>query len=146
MSYRAAIILIENGQVALIERQRQDLHYFTFPGGHVEKDESPSQAAVRETLEELGLQVEVKRMVAKVWFKGDPQYYYLVERVGGDFGSGDGEEMHGNDPISGSYKPVWVPLENLPDLPIKPLLVAAMLMKAQTLGWPEPAPEIPEEG
>jgi 8-oxo-dGTP diphosphatase len=146
MSYRAAIILIENGQVALIERRRQDLHYFTFPGGHVEQGESPSQAAVRETLEELGLQVEVKRMVAKVWFQSKPQYYYLVERIGGDFGSGAGEEMQGNHPVSGSYKPVWVPLEKLPDLPVKPLLVAAMLVKAQTYGWPEPAPEIPEEG
>jgi 8-oxo-dGTP diphosphatase len=146
MSYRAAIILVENGQVALIERRRQNLHYFTFPGGHVEQGESPSQAAVRETLEELGLQVEVMRMAAKVWFQGQPQYYYLVERVGGDFGSGAGEEMQGDDPVSGSYKPVLVPLEKIPDLPVKPLVVAAMLVKAQTYGWPDPAPEILEDG
>jgi 8-oxo-dGTP diphosphatase len=146
MSYRAAIILIENGRVALIERQRQGLHYFTFPGGHVEEGENPEHAAVRETLEELGLQVKVNRMVAKIWWQGQPQHYYLVERIGGEFGSGAGEEMRGNDPVSGSYKPVWVQLEKLPDLPFKPLLMAVMLVKAQTLGWPEPAPEILEEG
>lgn len=144
MSYRAAVILVENGQVALIERQRQGSHYFTFPGGHVEEDESPEQAAVRETREELGLQVNVKRLVAKVWWQGKPQFYYLVEKREGVFGSGQGEEMSGENPVSGTYTPVWVPLDKLTTLPVKPILMAEMLIKAQASGWPDPAPEIRE--
>jgi hypothetical protein len=31
MSYRAAIILLQGNKVALIERHRAGLHYFTFP-------------------------------------------------------------------------------------------------------------------
>jgi hypothetical protein len=39
-----------------------------------------------------------------------------------------------------------VPLEKLPDLPVKPQLVRDMLVQAQVTGWPDPAPEIPEAG
>ncbi len=144
MSYRAAIILVENGQVALIERHRQGLHYYTFPGGHVEQGENPEQAAVRETSEELGLQVVVKRLVAKIWWQNQPQYYYLVEKVSGVFGSGGGEEMSGKNPVAGTYTPVWVPIEKMLTFPVKPLLMAEMLIRAQELGWPDPAPEICE--
>jgi 8-oxo-dGTP diphosphatase len=88
MSYRAAVILIEQGQVALIERHRQGQHYFTFPGGHIDPGETPEQAAVREVQEELGLQVVIQRLLAQAWWQGKPQYYYLVEAVGGEFGTG----------------------------------------------------------
>ncbi len=57
MSYRAAILLLQDNKIALIERHRQGLHYFTFPGSHVDEGETPEQAAIRETLEELGLEV-----------------------------------------------------------------------------------------
>jgi 8-oxo-dGTP pyrophosphatase MutT (NUDIX family) len=79
MSYRAGIILVLNNKVALIERHRAGLHYFTFPGGHVEKGETPERTAVRETEEELGLQVTLKQLVAQYGWQGKWQYYYLVE-------------------------------------------------------------------
>ena len=62
MSYRAAIILLQDDQIALIERHRAGQHYFTFPGGHVEPGETPEQAAVRETKEELGMDVTIQRL------------------------------------------------------------------------------------
>ena len=93
MSYRAAIILLQDNQIALIERHRAGQHYFTFPGGHVEPGETPEQAAVRETKEELGVDVNIQRLVAEIWWHDRPQYYYLVEAAGGDFGTGTGEEM-----------------------------------------------------
>jgi 8-oxo-dGTP diphosphatase len=140
MSHRAAILLIESGQIALIERHRQGVHYFTFPGGHVEPGETPEQAAVRETEEELGLQVTVKRLLATIWWHDKPQYYYLVERAGGEFGSGTGEEMHNPLPDKGSYEPVWTPVTDLPNLPVHPKTMAEMVVKAQSAGWPDPAP------
>ncbi|HEY5158219.1 MAG TPA: NUDIX domain-containing protein, partial [Anaerolineales bacterium] len=66
MSYRAAILLLQDDKIALIERQRAGLHYFTFPGGHVEEGETPEQAAVREAAEELGLQVVIKKMLVRM--------------------------------------------------------------------------------
>ena len=145
MSYRAAIILIENGQIALVERHRQGLHYFTFPGGHVEPDETPEQAAIRETDEELGMQVVIKRLVAEIWWQGKPQYYYLVEVTGGTFGTGTGEEMTQPHPERGTYRPIWIPVRNLLDLPIMPRSMAQIVVNALSAEWPDPAPVLHDE-
>ncbi|HTX93265.1 MAG TPA: NUDIX domain-containing protein [Anaerolineales bacterium] len=145
MSHRAAIILIENGQIALIERHRQGQHYFTFPGGHVEPGETPEQAAVRETEEELGLKVGIRRLLATIWWHTKPQYYYLVERLGGEFGTGSGEEMKAPLPEKGSYQPIWKPIGELLDLPVLPRSMAEITVKAQSAGWPDPAPVLHDD-
>jgi 8-oxo-dGTP diphosphatase len=145
MSYRAAIVLLNNDKLALIERYRDGQHYFTFPGGHVEHGEAPEQAAVREAKEELGLDVSIKRLLAEIWWHAKPQYYYLVEAVGGDFGTGSGEEMHNPRPGRGSYQPVWVPVQDLLDLPVLPRVFAEMIVKARSAGWPDPAAVLRQE-
>jgi 8-oxo-dGTP diphosphatase len=144
MSYRAAVILIENEQVALIERHRQGAHYFTFPGGHVDPGETPEHAAIREAEEELGLKVVVKRLLAEVWWHDKPQFYYLVETAGGVFGTGTGEELSSPLPEKGTYTPVWMPVSGLPDQPVLPHVIAEMVFKFPVEGWPEPPPVIRE--
>ena len=145
MSYRAAIALIENGQIALIERHRQGQHYYTFPGGHVDPGETPEQAAVRETAEELGLQVVIKRLLAEIWWHGKPQYYYLAETVGGVFGTGTGEEMLHPHLEKGTYRPLWTLVRDLLDLPILPRSMAEIVVEAQSAGWPDPAPVLHDD-
>jgi len=137
MSYRAGIVLLQADTVALIERQRAGLHYFTFPGGHVDKGESPEQAAIRETEEELGLQVTLKQMLAQFFWHGQYQYYYLGEVTGGTFGSGSGEEMLAPHPERGTYHPVWMPVAELLDQPVKPSQLAEMVARCSKEGWPE---------
>ena len=137
MRARAAIILIQNDKIALIERHRQGLHYFAFPGGKIEAGETPAQAAVRETQEELGLKVKVSRMVAEVWYLGNPQYYFLAEAMGGRFGYGSGSEMSSSlETKKGAYLPVWMELEQLVSQPVLPKLIAEYVHKAQQEGWP----------
>jgi len=138
MSYRAAIVLLQDDKIALIERHRAGLHYFTFPGGHVEPGETPEQAAVRETKEELGLNISIQRLLAEIWWHDRPQYYYLVETVDGDFGTGMGEEMHNPLPERGSYVPVWILLQDLLDLPVLPHSLAELVVEARSSGWPDP--------
>lgn len=53
MRIRSAAILIQNNSLALLERHRAGMHYFTFPGGGMDAGETPEQAVVRETREEL---------------------------------------------------------------------------------------------
>jgi 8-oxo-dGTP diphosphatase len=145
MSYRAGIILLQDDKVALIERHRAGLHYFTFPGGHVEQGETPEQAAVRETKEELGLQVTLKQHLAQFDWHGKWQYYYLVEVTGGTFGSGSGEEMLDPPPERGTYRPIWMPVGELLDQPVKPRELAELVVRAMQEGWPERPVVIPEE-
>jgi len=137
MSYRAAIILLQDDNVALIERHRAGLHYFTFPGGHIEPDETPEAAAVRETEEELGLQVVIRQLVVTGEWQGRKQFYFLVDAINGKFGSGTGEEMNHPKPEKGTYQPVWIPVTQLLDLPIKPRLMAEQLLHFIKDGWPD---------
>jgi 8-oxo-dGTP diphosphatase len=144
MSYRAGIILLQDGKVALIERQRAGLHYFTFPGGHVDDGETPEQAAVRETEEELGLSVRLVHLLARYCWQGRCQYYYLVEVLGGTFGSGYGEEMHDPLPERGTYDPIWMQITDILDQPVKPRELAELIFQATQEGWPEQTVDIPE--
>ena len=145
MSYRAAFVLLQGDKIALIERHRAGLHYFTFPGGHVETGEAPEQAAIREAKEELGVDVSVQRFLAEIWWHNQPQYYYLVVSAGGEFGTGTGEEMHHPIPERGSYKPVWVPVKSLLNLPVLPQVFAKLVVEARTAGWPDPVPVLQAE-
>ena len=94
MKARAAVILIENDKIALIERHRLRKHYFVFPGGKIESGEIAAFAAQRELKEELGLDIEIDQMVAEVWYEDTPQYYFLGRTIGGHFGLGTGKEMN----------------------------------------------------
>ena len=55
-----AIIFDESKRVLLCHRRDYDL--WNLPGGRVEQGESPWEAAVRETKEEVGLQIEIEKI------------------------------------------------------------------------------------
>jgi 8-oxo-dGTP pyrophosphatase MutT (NUDIX family) len=144
MRIRAGIVLIEDNKVALIERHRAGLHYFIFPGGGVDEGESSEQAAIRETMEELGIEVVIKQKVAEVHLgPKSRQVYFLVEQTGGQFGTGTGEEFTlsaPDDPGSGIYTPIWMSIEQLSQhTKVFPVDVARLVLKAVNEGWPEEA-------
>jgi len=141
MRIRAGIILIEEGKIALMERHRAGRHYFSFPGGGVDRGESVEQAAIREAYEELGDEVRIRKKVAEIVYNGRIQHYFLVEWVGGIFGTGTGEEFtrsHPNDPWSGVYIPVWMPIAELAMRgDVFPAAIADLVAGSMTKGWSE---------
>jgi 8-oxo-dGTP pyrophosphatase MutT (NUDIX family) len=147
MRIRAVAILIENERIALIERHRLGRHYFTFPGGGVDEGETPEDAVVREMEEETGLRVAVLRKVAEVWFQGNRQDYFLLEKTGGTFGNGNGEEFH-QTPMGvrlfGTYHPTWLAVDALLENEVLPMEMAERVMLAAIEGWPEEVLEIGE--
>jgi 8-oxo-dGTP diphosphatase len=135
---RAAVILIQKDKIALIERNRSGKHYFVFPGGKIEAGETPAVTAERESKEELGLDVRIGQMVAEVWYLGSPQYYYLANRIDGQFGRGTGPEMSSlPNSKKGSYLPIWLPVDELLDQLVLPELVAEYVWKSHHSNWPE---------
>ena len=136
MRIRSGIILIEENKVALIERHRAELHYFTFPGGGVDEGESPEQAAIREAEEELGIQVKLKQKAAEVQFGGRLQVYFLAEKQSGEFGTGAGEEYGEYDPLHGTYQPLWMPLEDMKSRNVVPRELADLVLRFVKEGWP----------
>ena len=140
MRVRAGIVLIKDDKVALIERHRAGLDYYVFPGGGVDAGETPEQAAIRETMEELGIEVKIKQKVAEIQIgPKSRQVYFLVEHVSGEFGTGTGAEFTDsdpNDPDEGIYVPIWMPIAELPRYAnIYPTDVSKLVVKSVREGW-----------
>ena len=135
MRNRAGIILIEEDKLALIERHRTGRHYFAFPGGGIEKEESPQQTAVREAEEELGIQVEIKQKAVEVLFNGYTQHYFLVKKLSGEFGTGTGEEYGEYNAEHGSFRPVLMPLADVLNNNVLPHVLAELVVHSAKTGW-----------
>jgi 8-oxo-dGTP pyrophosphatase MutT (NUDIX family) len=106
----------------------------------VDEGEKVEQAAVREAMEELGVIVEVQRLAAEIRFDQSTQFYYLVKRTGGEFGTGTGEEFTDSDPADpeeGTYLPIWMPLAELPrHEKVFPSPLARLVLESMTNGFP----------
>lgn len=60
----AGCLVIDGGRVLLLRRAIPPrLGYWTFPGGYVDFGEMPEAAAGRETLEEVGMNVAIERLL-----------------------------------------------------------------------------------
>jgi hypothetical protein len=53
--------------------------------------------------------------------------------------------MHNPLPERGSYQPVWIPLRDMLELPVLPTSLARIVVRAQSAGWPDPAPVFHDE-
>ena len=104
------------------------------------RQESAAEAAVREALEELGIEVAIKQKVAEVQVgQRSRQIYFLAEQVGGEFGTGTGEEFaeeNLDNPQKGIYIPIWMPIDELPQhTNIYPEDVKKLAIKSVKEGW-----------
>ena len=138
MRIRAGVILLRGSSLALIRRVKLSRQYFVIPGGGVEEAEYTEDGAIREAKEELGIAVNIQRLVAVVEkLEGGRtlhlQLYYHVEIASGVFGSGVGEEFFRPEQ-HGSYEPIWMPLNKLHEYEVYPSALANYLA---TYGLPE---------
>ena len=89
------IAVIHDGQVLLTKRE--DFEVWCLPGGGVEEGESLAEAAIRETKEETGLDVELTRLVgAYSRLGGFPDIHailYVARPIGGEICLQPGETV-----------------------------------------------------
>ncbi|HZH60076.1 MAG TPA: NUDIX domain-containing protein [Metabacillus sp.] len=126
---RGSVVIIKNNKVGLIQRIRDGSVYYVFPGGGIEIGETPEDGAKREAYEELGVVVRVNECIAEVEFHGT-QYFFLSEIIDGTFGTGQGEEYTDENRDRGTYLPMWIDIERLSFIDVKPKEVA---LKVQSL-------------
>lgn len=129
MRDRSSVVIIENQKVVLIQKIRDGSIYYVFPGGGIENGETPEAGAKREALEELGVEVKVKECISEVEFNGT-QYFFLSEIISGTLGTGQGEEYTDKNRNRGTYLPMWVDIESLSSIDVRPNEVA---LKVQSL-------------
>ncbi len=104
-------MVVDGSRVLVQNRVDPDWSGYTFPGGHVEKGESFTDAVIREVREETGLTIEAPRLCGiKDWPEADGSRYmvllYRAERFSGELASSCEGEVS------------WVELDKLRTLPL----------------------------
>jgi 8-oxo-dGTP diphosphatase len=103
-------VVVADGKLLMIRRrEREGDLLWALPGGAIEADESPEEAAVRETLEETGLKVEATRLIGqRVHPKtGRDMSYTACSVIDGEAHVADADEL---DAVA------WVTLAEIPEL------------------------------
>ncbi|MDX8366576.1 NUDIX hydrolase [Cytobacillus sp. IB215665] len=126
MRNRGSVVLIDNKKVCLIKRVVGDSAYYVFPGGGLESGETPEDGAKREALEELGVTVNISECFAIVQYNGT-QYFFLAEITEGKFGTGKGIEYTDKNRNRGTYLPMWIDINQLSSVDVKPKEVATKI-------------------
>ena len=108
-----------------------DGEYYNIPGGGMEKGESARLAAVREVREESGLEVSAGEFVFALEYEpqtakhvfGDGHrisFFFRCELLGSSMLSApEIPDVNPDDPNLTS-RPVWVPIAQLPEIPLVP--------------------------
>lgn len=99
----AGTISTLDGGVVLLRRGIEPaMGKWVFPGGYVDRGESTSEAAVRETLEESRLEVATRSLLGVYSYTGSPNVIivYVADVVGGTLAAGDESTEAGTFPMS----------------------------------------------
>lgn len=116
LRHTARGIVVHDGQILLMERWRGRLHYFSIPGGGIESGETAEDTVVREIHEETSITVKVRQQVLEMHDGEFSHKIYLCQYINGEpkLRPDAPEAVHGPE---NRFKPGWVPLEKLPELP-----------------------------
>lgn len=85
MTERSATIFLLNRRNKIFLIQRNDIPIWVMPGGHVEANETPEEAATRECKEETGYDVKIARLIA-IFHRQErdhDRYYYYARTISG---------------------------------------------------------------
>jgi len=126
---RAAAIIIKNNKVLLVNSRYSDGEYYLFPGGGVESQETVEEAAVRETLEETGIKIEIKKLVHvnEYIFESEKNrisiaMFFLSEQIGKD----SSKIINDNGKIQSIE---WIDIDKLNTVTIYPKALVDSLIK-----------------
>jgi len=112
---RCQTVVLQNGCILLLRHANfeRGTSYWWLPGGGLEQGETFEQAAIRETLEETSLVVEVERLLF-AWEDPERKYHYqkylsfLATPIGGELSVGfEGEESGENRMKEARWFPLW---------------------------------------
>ena len=118
MRHTARAIVIKDNQLLLMERWRDNLHYFSIPGGGIEPGETAEQAAIRELQEEMSVAIKPLRVLYNVHTPDKEHTIFLA-----DYQSGEAM-LHPNSPEArtqlmsdNKFKPRWIATKDVAELP-----------------------------
>lgn len=120
---RVRAIIIRDGKLVSMYREKGDRIFYTFPGGGQEGNETEEECVKREVLEEFGIVVRPVKKVYTYENQISIEHFYLCEYVSGEFGTGEGEEYQENR-NNGVYIPKLIKISDIKNLPLMPPEIA----------------------
>lgn len=101
-------MVYQGSRILVLDKVNCEWNGITFPGGHVEKDESFTNAVIREVQEETGLTIRSPQLCGiKDWVEEDGSRYmvlfYKTDKFEGELKSSDEGEVF------------WIDLKDLPE-------------------------------
>ncbi|MEL7656281.1 MAG: NUDIX hydrolase [Bacillota bacterium] len=92
------VIPDEEGKILMVKQSHEGKDIWMVPGGGIEEGENSKEAAIREVLEETGLQIRINRLlwyVEEVSEKRGQRFvnFFLGEITGGNLGLGADPEF-----------------------------------------------------
>lgn len=122
---RVRAIITNDKFLLTIKRLKDGEIYWVFPGGGVGDGENHEQALMRECLEELGVEVKVRKLFHEDFFGNrefgkQKEFFYLCKIVGGKLGTGAGQEWQENSKCEGTREIQWLEIAKLDDFDLRP--------------------------
>ena len=125
-------IIIKNNYIIFVKRTKYNEDgtvkniYYTFPGGHLEGNETFEQATIREVYEELSVNVEIEKEFMELYNKelNRSEKFFLVNIISGIIQNGNGPEFQNVDYKKyGKYEIVSINIQDLERYNILPIEV-----------------------
>lgn len=120
-------IVLHDNKILLMHRIKQGKEYYVLCGGKVENNENAEQACTREILEETTLHVLPTQELFRFSENNQNQIVFLCQYLSGTPQlSGEETQRASTDNI---YNPVWIDIDILDRLPIKPHQIKEYLLR-----------------
>lgn len=140
MKEAARAIIIKDGKILLMHRNKYGSQYYTLVGGRIDTNETPEQALVREVKEETGLNVVAGSLV---FIEDHPAPYnkqliYVcnIAPHGEVAIQHNSEEAYMNKFDMNVHTPVWVNIKSFGNVQFRTPQLQAAILEALKKGFP----------
>lgn len=141
MAQAARAIIIENGRILVMRREKEGSVYFTLVGGRVNEGEDITAAVVREVMEETGLQITHAQYV---FYEAHPEPYneqfifFCQVAPHADVKIQDAsEEALLNRFGTNLHQPLWAEISGFERLPFRTPQLQVAIIQSLKQGFPK---------